>query len=93
MFRVSLVFAYINLNKLKQTTKTTEIMSWNKVENNNRSSATSFAKNENGDTAVYPPVEMVFDPRYNLVDYLISPADLSEEQIEFAGKSKELKIH
>src|SRR6185295_15121975 len=24
------------------------------------------AKNENGETAVYPPVEMVFDPRYNL---------------------------
>lgn len=42
------------------------------------------AKNENGDTAVYPPVEMVFDPRYNLVDYLISPAQLTEEQIELA---------
>ena len=39
------------------------------------------AKNENGETAVYPPVEMVFDPRYNLVDYLFSPAELTEEQI------------
>jgi len=38
------------------------------------------AKNEAGETAVYPPVEMVFDPRYNLVDYLLSPAELTEEQ-------------
>ncbi len=38
------------------------------------------AKNDNGETAVYPPVEMVFDPRYNLVDYLLSPADLTKEQ-------------
>jgi len=42
------------------------------------------AKNENGDTAVYPPVEMVFDPRYNLVDYLLSPADLTNEQVELS---------
>ncbi len=42
------------------------------------------AKNEKGETAVYPPVEMVFDPRYNLVDYLFSPADLTEAQIELA---------
>jgi 5-(carboxyamino)imidazole ribonucleotide synthase len=38
------------------------------------------AKNDNGETSVYPPVEMVFDPRYNLVDYLLSPADLTQEQ-------------
>ena len=38
------------------------------------------AKNDNGETAVYPPVEMVFDPRYNLVDYLLSTADLTKEQ-------------
>ncbi len=42
------------------------------------------AKNETGEIAVYPPVEMVFDPRYNLVDYLFSPAQLSGEQIELA---------
>lgn len=42
------------------------------------------AKNETGEIAVYPPVEMVFDPRYNLVDYLFSPAQLSSEQIELA---------
>lgn len=38
------------------------------------------AKNESGETAVFPPVEMVFDPRYNLVDYLLSPAQITEEQ-------------
>ncbi len=42
------------------------------------------AKNENGDTAVYPPVEMVFNPKYNLVDYLVSPAQLTEEQNKLA---------
>ena len=42
------------------------------------------AKNANGETAVYPPVEMVFDPRYNLVDYLFSPADITEEQAQLA---------
>lgn len=44
------------------------------------------AKNENGEIAVYPPVEMVFNPKYNLVDYLLSPAELTEEQIELAQK-------
>ena len=38
------------------------------------------ARNEKGDTAVYPAVEMVFDPRYNLVDHLISPANLTGQQ-------------
>jgi 5-(carboxyamino)imidazole ribonucleotide synthase len=42
------------------------------------------AKNETGDTAVYPPVEMVFNSTYNLVDYLISPAQLTDEQNELA---------
>jgi 5-(carboxyamino)imidazole ribonucleotide synthase len=42
------------------------------------------AKNAGGDTAVYPPVEMVFDPRYNLVDYLFSPAEMKEEQAQLA---------
>lgn len=32
-----------------------------------------------GDTALYPPVDMVFDPRLNLLDYQISPADLPEK--------------
>lgn len=44
------------------------------------------ARNEHGDTAIYPAVEMVFDPRYNLVDYLVSPAELTEAQNEAARK-------
>ena len=44
------------------------------------------ARNEKGDTAVYPAVEMVFDPRYNLVDYLMSPATLTYEQQQAARK-------
>lgn len=38
------------------------------------------AKNDAGETAAFPAVEMVFDPRYNLVDYLISPANISAAQ-------------
>jgi 5-(carboxyamino)imidazole ribonucleotide synthase len=37
------------------------------------------AINEKGETALYPPVEMVFDPVLNLLDYQISPADLPEK--------------
>ena len=32
----------------------------------------------NGDIAIYPPAEMVFDPILNLLDYQISPAKLNE---------------
>jgi 5-(carboxyamino)imidazole ribonucleotide synthase len=32
------------------------------------------ARNANGEVSVFPPVECVFDPRYNLVDYLIAPS-------------------
>lgn len=39
------------------------------------------ACNIKGRLAVYPPVEMVFNPLYNLVDYLISPADMAPELI------------
>ncbi|WP_235299039.1 5-(carboxyamino)imidazole ribonucleotide synthase [Portibacter marinus] len=34
------------------------------------------ARNENGETQVYDPVEMVFDEEANLVDYLFAPASL-----------------
>jgi 5-(carboxyamino)imidazole ribonucleotide synthase len=37
------------------------------------------AINAKGETALYPPVDMVFDPRLNLLDYQISPADLPDE--------------
>ncbi|MES2603959.1 MAG: ATP-grasp domain-containing protein, partial [Pseudomonadota bacterium] len=35
------------------------------------------ARNANGEVSVFPPVECVFDPRYNLVDYLLSPSSAS----------------
>jgi 5-(carboxyamino)imidazole ribonucleotide synthase len=37
------------------------------------------ARNQTG-IAVYEPVEMVFDEKFNLVDYLLAPARISEEQ-------------
>jgi 5-(carboxyamino)imidazole ribonucleotide synthase len=39
------------------------------------------AINDKGETALYPPVDMVFDPRLNLLDYQISPAVLSDEAL------------
>ena len=36
------------------------------------------AVNEKGQTALYPPVDMVFNARLNLLDYQISPAELTE---------------
>ncbi len=38
------------------------------------------ARNEDGQCAFYPPAEMVFNPKANLVDYLFAPADISDEQ-------------
>lgn len=32
------------------------------------------ARNVHGEIAVFPPVECVFDPKYNLVDYLVAPS-------------------
>lgn len=34
---------------------------------------------QNGETAMYPPAEMIFDSQLNLLDYQISPADLPEK--------------
>ncbi len=42
--------------------------------------AVMVAKGRDGDSVVYPAVEMVFDPNLNLVDYLFSPADITSEQ-------------
>ena len=42
--------------------------------------AVMVARDETGNTAVYPAVEMIFDPKYNLVDMLVSPADLTAAQ-------------
>jgi 5-(carboxyamino)imidazole ribonucleotide synthase len=36
------------------------------------------ARNENGETQSFPSVEMIFHPEANLVEYLFSPASISE---------------
>lgn len=41
--------------------------------------AQMVAINEKGETALYPPVEMLFDPHLNLLDYQLCPADLDEK--------------
>ncbi|MBS1512344.1 MAG: 5-(carboxyamino)imidazole ribonucleotide synthase [Bacteroidetes bacterium] len=50
-----------------------------KLVNIKKEIAVIIAVNEKGDTAIYPPVDMVFDMRLNLLDYQISPADLPEK--------------
>ncbi len=40
--------------------------------------AVIIAVNDKGENAIYPPVDMVFDTRLNLLDYQISPAQLTE---------------
>lgn len=37
------------------------------------------AMNEKGETAIYPPAEMVFDQVLNLLDYQVSPAELPQK--------------
>lgn len=39
------------------------------------------AMNSKGESIIYPPAEMIFDPVYNLLDYQISPAKLEEKQL------------
>lgn len=39
------------------------------------------AVNSKGETALYPAVDMVFDPALNLLDYQISPADIPEKTL------------
>jgi 5-(carboxyamino)imidazole ribonucleotide synthase len=40
-----------------------------------------IAVNEKGQTAIYPPVDMIFDPRLNLLDFQLSPADLPQQTL------------
>ena len=42
------------------------------------------ARNKKGEIKTYPVVEMVFDPKANLVDKLICPSTITEEQSEKA---------
>ncbi len=39
------------------------------------------AINEKGESALYPPVEMLFDPQLNLLDYQLCPADINEQTL------------
>lgn len=41
--------------------------------------AVIVARNERGEVATFPTVEMVFHPEANLVEYLFAPADISEK--------------
>ncbi len=47
-----------------------------KMINIDKEIAQIIAISEKGETAIYPPVDMVFDQRLNLLDYQISPAEL-----------------
>lgn len=38
-----------------------------------------IAINAKGQTAIYPPVDMIFDPRLNLLDFQLSPAELPQQ--------------
>ncbi len=49
------------------------------------------AKNKDGEIKTYPAVELVFHPEQNLVEYLISPADISSE-VESQAKQIAKKI-
>lgn len=41
--------------------------------------AITIAVNDKGENTLYPPVDMVFDTRLNLLDYQVSPAILTEK--------------
>lgn len=43
--------------------------------------AVMVAMNKEGETALYPPVEMIFDPVLNLLDYQLCPADLDQRTL------------
>ena len=43
--------------------------------------AQMVAINEKGETALYPPVEMLFDPVLNLLDYQLCPAELNTQTL------------
>ncbi len=50
-----------------------------KMVNIKKEIAIIVAMNDKGETALYPPVEMVFDPVLNLLDYQLSPAQIDEK--------------
>ena len=52
-----------------------------KMVNSRKEIAQMVAVHEKGETALYPPVEMVFDPLLNLLDYQLCPADIDERTL------------
>ncbi len=50
-----------------------------KMVNLHKEIAIIIAMNQKGETAIYPPVEMVFDPVLNLLDYQVAPARITQE--------------
>ncbi|MHA4810287.1 5-(carboxyamino)imidazole ribonucleotide synthase [Flavitalea flava] len=52
-----------------------------KMVNINKEIAQIIAINEKGETALYPPVDMIFDPHLNLLDYQICPAELPQNTL------------
>ena len=50
-----------------------------KMVNIRKEIAQMVAINEKGETAIYPPVEMIFDPYLNLLDYQLCPAELDQK--------------
>ena len=52
-----------------------------KMINIDKEVAQIIAINEKGECALYPPVDMVFDSRLNLLDYQICPADLPQNAL------------
>jgi 5-(carboxyamino)imidazole ribonucleotide synthase len=53
--------------------------------------AVMVARNPKGETAVFPAVEMVFDPIQNLVDYLVAPAQITPA-LEAAARALAQKV-
>jgi 5-(carboxyamino)imidazole ribonucleotide synthase len=49
------------------------------------------AINAKGQTALYPPVDMIFDQRLNLLDYQLSPAELPQ-QVQWKIEAIALKV-
>ncbi|MBS1655091.1 MAG: 5-(carboxyamino)imidazole ribonucleotide synthase [Bacteroidetes bacterium] len=52
-----------------------------KMVNIHKEIAQMVAINDKGETALYPPVEMLFDPELNLLDYQLCPADLDTKTL------------
>ena len=56
--------------------------------------AVIICRNENGEVAVYDAVEMVFDPRANLLDYQIAPARINDKlKLEIEKIAFEISSH